>query len=164
MIAALADLNAAVESRPRRSARETWLASSAWSCSVSCCRVPPQRQAPAAREARRPVHRAVFDSMDTRVPGPLFRLPMMANHQKQNMRDHLAAVQEIVGAVGAEDFAAIVARRRATIGYSEQMGQMCNHMGAGAPGFTDQALASIIPPDNDRGRQQATTCRASSAP
>jgi len=75
--------------------------------------------------------------MDTRVPVPL--LPMMANHQKQNMRAHLHAIQEIVGAVGAGDFDAI-ARAAATIGYSEQMGQMCNHIGAGAPGFTEQAL------------------------
>jgi hypothetical protein len=75
--------------------------------------------------------------MDTRVPVPL--LPMMANHQKQNMRDHLHAVQDIVGGIEAGDFEAI-ARAAATIGYSEQMGQMCNHMGAGAPGFTDQAL------------------------
>jgi cytochrome c556 len=27
------------------------------------------------------------------------------------------------------------------MGYSEQMGAMCSHMGAGAPGFTEQALA-----------------------
>ena len=80
---------------------------------------------------------AVFDALDTRVPVPL--LPVMANHQKQNMREHLAAVQEIIGAVGANDFDAI-SRAAARIGYSEQMGQMCNHMGAGAPGFTDQAL------------------------
>jgi hypothetical protein len=84
-----------------------------------------------------PAAAALLDSMDTRVPVPL--LPMMANHQKQNMRDHLHAVQEIVGAVGAGDFDAI-ARAAGTIGYSEQMGQMCNHMGAGAPGFTDQAI------------------------
>src|SRR5581483_4685525 len=80
---------------------------------------------------------ALFDSMDTRVPVPL--LPMMANHQKQNMREHLAAVQEIIGAVGVKDFDAI-AGAAAKIGYSDQMGQMCNHMGAGAPGFTEQAL------------------------
>jgi hypothetical protein len=80
---------------------------------------------------------AVLDSMDTRVPVPL--LPMMANHQKQNMRDHLHAVQDIVVAVGAGDLDAI-ARAAATIGYSVQMGQMCSHMGAGAPGFTEQAL------------------------
>jgi hypothetical protein len=79
----------------------------------------------------------VFESMDIRVAVPL--LPMMANHQKENMRDHLAAVQEIVMGVGSRDFDSIerAARR---IGYSEQMGQMCNHMGAGAPGFTEQAL------------------------
>ena len=80
---------------------------------------------------------ALLDSMDTRVPVPL--LPMMANHQKQNMREHLLAVQEIVGGVGAKDFDAI-ARAAAKIGYSDQMGRMCNHMGAGAPGFTEQAL------------------------
>jgi cytochrome c556 len=75
--------------------------------------------------------------MDTRVDVPL--LPMMAQHQKQNMRDHLAAVQQIVAAIAANDFDGI-ARAAATIGYSEQMGRMCNHMGAGAPGFTEQAL------------------------
>jgi hypothetical protein len=80
---------------------------------------------------------ATLDAIDTRMPVPL--LPAMANHQKQNMRDHLQAVQEIVGAVGTADFDAI-ARVSATIGYSAQMGSMCSHMGAGAPGFTDQAL------------------------
>ncbi len=79
----------------------------------------------------------VFDSMDTRVAVPL--LPMMANHQKQNMRDHLAAVQEIVLGVGNKDFDSI-ASAAGRIGYSEQMGLMCNHMGIGAPGFTEQAL------------------------
>jgi hypothetical protein len=80
---------------------------------------------------------AMLDAMDTRVPVPL--LPMMANHQKENMRAHLAAVQEIVAAVGKKDFEAI-SRAVASIGYSQQMGQMCNHMGASAPGFTEQAL------------------------
>jgi len=65
---------------------------------------------------------------------------MMANHQKQNMREHLAAVQAIVAAAAAQDFAAIE-QASSRIGYSEQMGRMCTHMGAGAPGFTDQALA-----------------------
>lgn len=32
----------------------------------------------------------MLDGMDTRAPVPL--LPMMANHQKQNMRAHLQAV------------------------------------------------------------------------
>lgn len=75
--------------------------------------------------------------MDTRAPVPL--LPMMANHQKQNMRDHLLAVQEIVTALAADDFPG-VERAAGRIGFSQQMGQMCTHMGAGAPGFTEQAL------------------------
>lgn len=80
---------------------------------------------------------AALDRLDARTPVPL--LPMMANHQKENMRDHLVAVQEIVTALGASDFAKIEAAS-ARIGDSEQMGGMCRHMGAGAPGFTDQAL------------------------
>jgi hypothetical protein len=79
-----------------------------------------------------------LDRMDTRAPVPL--LPMMANHQKQNMRDHLAAVQEIVGGLARNDFSAIESSAK-RMGYSEQMGAMCSHMGAGAPGFTEQALA-----------------------
>jgi len=78
-----------------------------------------------------------LDRLDARTPVPL--LPMMANHQKQNMRDHLVAVQEIVAAVATSDFAAIE-KSAGRIGYSEQMGAMCTHMGAGAPGFTEQAL------------------------
>jgi len=79
-----------------------------------------------------------LDKMDTRRPVPL--LPMMANHQKQNMRDHLLAVQEIVAALATDDYPAI-ATAASRIGFSEQMGRMCTHMGAGAPGFTEQALA-----------------------
>jgi hypothetical protein len=75
--------------------------------------------------------------LDQRAPVPL--LPVMAQHQKENMRDHLVAVQEIVAALGAEDFAA-VERAAARIGFSEQMGQQCTHMGAGAPGFSEQAV------------------------
>jgi hypothetical protein len=78
-----------------------------------------------------------FDVPDKRAPVPL--LPRMAEHQRANMRDHLTAVQEIVAALSAQDFAS-VERSAARIGYSEQMGQMCAHMGAGAPGFTEMAL------------------------
>lgn len=80
---------------------------------------------------------AALSAMDPRRPVPL--LPMMASHQKQNMRDHLLAVQEIVSALATEDYPA-VERAAGRIGYSEHMGQMCTHMGAGAPGFTQQAL------------------------
>jgi hypothetical protein len=79
-----------------------------------------------------------LDKMDARSPIPL--LPMMANHQKQNMREHLLAVQEIVTALATDDYPAIE-KSAGHIGFSEQMGQMCTHMGAGAPGFTEQALA-----------------------
>jgi hypothetical protein len=79
-----------------------------------------------------------LDALDSRVPLPL--APRMANHQKQNMRDHLAAVQEIISATSKNDFAA-VEKAAARIGYSEAMGQMCTHMGAGAAGFTERALA-----------------------
>lgn len=44
-----------------------------------------------------------LDKMDTRRPLPL--LPMMANHQKLNMRDHLLAVQEIIAALAPETLA-----------------------------------------------------------
>lgn len=81
---------------------------------------------------------AVLDAMDSRQPVPL--LPMMANHQKQNMRDHLLAVQEIVLALATDDFAAIE-KAAGRIGFSDREAAMCNHMGAGAPAFIEQALA-----------------------
>lgn len=74
---------------------------------------------------------------DTRQPLPL--PAMMADHQKQNMREHLAAVQAIIAAIGRDDMDA-VAKAAARIGYSEAMGQMCGHMGAATPGFTAMAL------------------------
>jgi hypothetical protein len=79
-----------------------------------------------------------LERMDLRTPVPL--LPMMAHHQKQNMRDHLLAVQEIVLALASDDFAA-VERAAGRIGFTEQAGQMCTHMGAAASGFTEQGLA-----------------------
>jgi cytochrome c556 len=74
---------------------------------------------------------------DPRKPLPLTE--MMAEHQKQNMRDHLAAVQAIVSALTRDDMAA-VATATDRIGFSEAMGQMCEHMGAAAPGFNDLAV------------------------
>jgi len=79
----------------------------------------------------------LVDPLDQRIPVPL--LPSMAAHQRENMRNHLAAVQEIIAAVSAGDFASVESSV-ARIGYSEEMGQMCTHMGAGAPGFTELAL------------------------
>jgi hypothetical protein len=74
---------------------------------------------------------------DTRQPLPL--PATMAAHQKQNMRDHLAAVPAIVGAISRDDMEG-VAKAAARLGYSEAMGQMCEHMGAAAPGFAPMAL------------------------
>ncbi len=64
---------------------------------------------------------------------------MMAQHQKEQMRGHLAAVQAIVAALAKKDYAA-VADAAQKIGSSDSMAQMCTHMGAGASGFTPTAL------------------------
>ncbi|HEU4581534.1 MAG TPA: hypothetical protein VFS67_24920 [Polyangiaceae bacterium] len=66
-------------------------------------------------------------------------LPTMAAHQKQNMRDHLVAVQEVIAALSTANFAGVEAAAQ-RLGFSESMGQMCTHMGAGARGFSDQAI------------------------
>jgi len=76
-------------------------------------------------------------SLDARAPVPL--TAMMAEHQKRNMRDHLAAVQEIVAALAADDLDGVAEAAR-RIGSSDTMAAMCDHMGAGAPGFTEMAL------------------------
>jgi len=91
---------------------------------------PPPPPSPAADLA--------LDRLDTRVPLPL--LPHMAQHQKENMREHLIAVQEIALATGRGDFAAVEETSR-RLGLSPSMERMCQHMGTGAPGFTEQALA-----------------------
>jgi len=91
---------------------------------------------PSASPAPADAHE-MLASMDSRTPVPL--TPMMANHQKQQMREHLEAVQRIMHAAATEDFAG-VEKAAAAIGSSPEMAQMCRHMGAGAEGFTEQAL------------------------
>jgi hypothetical protein len=76
-------------------------------------------------------------SLDHRRPVPL--QPMMAWHQKQNMLEHLVAIQRITDGLAREDWDE-VARASALIESSPQMQQMCQHMGAGAEGFTEMAL------------------------
>ena len=76
--------------------------------------------------------------VDNRTPLPL-SLPM-ANHQKQNMRAHLEAVQAIVAGLAAKDFPAIEAAA-SSMGYSREMEGQCQRMGAGAPGFAERAIA-----------------------
>jgi hypothetical protein len=144
---------------------------------AACSREPPPAPATTSSAAAAPGAASAaeaLDRMDTRAPVPL--LPMMANHQKQNMRDHLVAVQEIVAAIATDDFAS-VERAARRIGFSEQMGQTCTHMGAGAPGFAERALdfhhtadrVSAAARDRDRIRvltelgatlQTCTSCHA----
>lgn len=77
-------------------------------------------------------------NMDTRVPVPL--QPMMAWHQKQNMIDHLKAIQEITAALARKDWAGVQKASR-RIESSPQMRMMCSHMGAGAKGFSEFGFA-----------------------
>jgi hypothetical protein len=79
----------------------------------------------------------VLEQLDARKPLPL--LPVMAHHQKQNMREHLVHVQQIVAGVANGDYAVVEQAARG-LGSSEQMGKTCTHMGAAAPEFTQQAL------------------------
>ncbi len=108
----------------------------------SACRsateAAPSRASADAPRADVPSAHATLAELDRRTPVPL--LPMMAQHQKENMRDHLVVVQEIVTSLGSGDFEG-VARAAQRIGSSPQMNAMCSHLGAGAPGFTEQALA-----------------------
>jgi hypothetical protein len=91
-----------------------------------------------ADDASMPAIPGAATSTELRRPLPL--LPMMAEHQKRSMRGHLEAVQEIVTALAIDDFAGIE-RAAARLGYSDEVGQMCEHMGAAAAGFSGQALA-----------------------
>lgn len=76
--------------------------------------------------------------LDPRAPVPL--IPMMAWHQKQNMQQHLAVIQDIVAAAARSDWDAITKAAKG-IESSPQMQQMCQHMGMGAEGFTALALS-----------------------
>lgn len=80
---------------------------------------------------------AELSTLDQRRPVPL--QPMMAWHQKQNMMEHLVAIQRITGGLSLEDWDEVESAA-SLIGTSPQMERMCQHMGAGAEGFTDLAL------------------------
>jgi len=90
---------------------------------------------PSVVDAYAPI--AALNNMDNRTPVPL--QPMMAWHQKQNMQQHLVAIQRIIDGLAGEDWNEI-ATASALIESSPQMQQMCEHMGAGAEGFTERAL------------------------
>jgi len=65
--------------------------------------------------AEDPVHKMPLTSMDSRSPLPL--LAMMAEHQKQNMREHLMAIQAIVAAIARDDLDGVTTAA-SRIGYS----------------------------------------------
>lgn len=94
---------------------------------------PPAQAAPAQPESP---HQEL-NELDGRTPVPL--QPMMAWHQKQSMMEHLVAIEQITDALTKEDFEG-VAKAAALIESSPEMQQMCQHMGAGAEGFTEKAL------------------------
>ena len=79
----------------------------------------------------------ILNGMDPRTPVPL--QPMMAWHQKQNMQEHLIAIQDIIESLSREDWDA-VAKASSAIESSPQMQMQCEHMGAGVDGFTEMAL------------------------
>jgi len=111
---------------------------------LACAQSPPPPPPPAAPAA--PAQPAAsrcapvdqLAEMDPRTPVPL--QPMMAWHQKQNMMDHLVAIQGITDGLARDDWAAVTAAA-GKIATSPQMTMMCEHMGAGADGFTERALA-----------------------
>ncbi len=78
---------------------------------------------------------------------PLYLLPMMAEHQKQNMREHLAAVNEVVAALARSDYKTVESAAK-KLGTSPAMQQMCMHMGAATAGFAKRALAFHETADN----------------
>lgn len=96
---------------------------------------------------------AALAALDGRLPVPL--QPMMAWHQKQNMMEHLGAIQRIVGGLATEDWDEIAGASE-VIGLSTQMQTMCERMGQGAPGFLDLALEFHRRADNigDAARRQ----------
>ena len=111
-------------------------------CTAACQNKDPapaaaqeQPQPSPASVACQPVEELA--GLDHRTPVPL--QPMMAWHQKQNMMEHLVAIQRITDGLAREDWEE-VASASALIESSPQMQQMCQHMGAGAQGFTEMAL------------------------
>lgn len=77
------------------------------------------------------------EALDPRKP--VYLTEKMAARQKQNMRGHLIAFQQIIVALQTGDFGRINESAR-ELGFSPQKGQMCEMMGAATPGFTKMAL------------------------
>ena len=83
-----------------------------------------------------------LNSLDPRAPVPL--QPMMAWLQKQNMQEHLVAIQRITEALSRDDWKAVSAAT-SMLALSPQMEMQCEHMGAGADGFTKAQLQKRMP-------------------
>jgi hypothetical protein len=119
-----------------------WIATLWLGSTIACARDPGSSPAEQQPTQPRPSHDAPAPlaeaAVDPRRPLPL--LATMANHQKESMREHLAAVRKIVAALSRDDYASAESAA-ALLGSSSQMNQMCNHLGAAAPEFTTQALA-----------------------
>ncbi len=96
---------------------------------------PPTSRSQVAQLACEPTDELA--ALDYRQPVPL--APMMAWHQKQNMMQHLVAIQRITTGLAQEDWNE-VSSASALIESSPEMQQMCEHMGAGADGFAALAL------------------------
>lgn len=96
---------------------------------------PPARAPVSSSPSPSPSEQAA--SLDTRTPVPL--VPMMAQHQKEEMREHLGVVQAVVSGLARNDWAGI-AEAAGKLGSSDPMAAMCTHMGAAAKGFTPTAL------------------------
>lgn len=135
---------------PKPSRRLSTLSFAAWLSLLGACdaqQAPPTPSASASASVPSPASAAAVGNasaaheqlakMDPRRPVPL--QPMMAWHQKQNMMEHLVAVQRITEALSREDWDG-VAEAAKLIESSPRMQQMCRHMGSGAEGFTELAL------------------------
>jgi mono/diheme cytochrome c family protein len=97
----------------------------------------PRREA--APERGLCVRRRVRGKTSCERSGFVFCCWRRCRWQPRDLREHLAAIQEILASLSANDFDG-VAKSASRIGYSEQMGRMCSHMGSGTPGFTETAL------------------------
>jgi hypothetical protein len=81
---------------------------------------------------------SVKDSSDKRQSVKM--TAQMGEHQLKNMRDHLEAITEIVGAMVNKDFKKME-KGASRLASSPKMKMMCNNMGKATPGFTKMGLA-----------------------
>jgi hypothetical protein len=82
-----------------------------------------------------------LDRLDQRKPLPL--LPMGANHQKQNLREHLEVVEEIVAATSSRDYAKVAEGSQAYWVLGSDGANVRAH-GCWRSRFTEQAWRDLI--------------------